>query len=223
MKESLLVCLANSRKLGGRCVAGLRMHGKQVKVGDWVRPVSRSEHGEVPVPCYKDGREMKLGDVVAFHEGQSIRHLPGYQPENVSFSGSWRREGRVTWAALCRLAESQEEPWPAGVSSSMGRNDRFLIEQAPRVRRSLTLQRVDDLELTVLQNPYSSAWDVRGEFSIGGTTLRLKVTDPVAESRLRSTQLSESIGDALVCLSLGEPYQGHVYKLLSGVVLEADL
>lgn len=223
MKESRLVCLANSRKLGGRCVAGLRMQGKQVKIGDWVRPVSRSEHGEVPVPYYLDGLEMRLGDIVDFEEGPSIRHLPGYQPENVSFSGLWHRAGRVTWTTLCQLAENEEQPWPAGGSSSMGRNDRFLIEQAPQVRRSLTLQRVDDLELIVLQNPYSKAWDVRGEFSIGSTTLRLKVTDPVVEARLLSARRNESVGDALVCLSLGEPYRGHVYKLLSGVVLESDL
>lgn len=223
MKEARLVCLANSRKLGGRCVAGLRMHGKQVRIGDWVRPVSHSEHGEVPVPYYDDGSEMQLGDVVVFQEGLAIRHLPGYQPENVSFSGSWRHKGRVTWAALCRLAESEVEPWPVGGSSSMGCNDRFLLEHAPQVRKSLTLQRVDDLELAVLQNPYSNAWDVRAEFSIGGTTLRLKVTDPVVEARLQSTRRSESLGDALVCLSLGEPYQGHVYKLLAGVVMESDL
>lgn len=223
MKESRFVCLANSRKLGGRCVAGLRMTGKQVRVGDWVRPVSRSDHGEVPVPYYDDGREMRLGDVVVFQEGQPVRHVPGYQPENVSFSGSWRREGSVTWATLSRLAEREEEPWPAGISSSMGRNDRFLVEQARLVRSSLTLQMVDDLELIAQQNPYSNAWDVRGEFSIAGTTLRLKVTDPVVEARLLSTQRSESIGDALVCLSLGEPYQGHVYKLLSGVIVESDL
>jgi hypothetical protein len=223
MAESRLVCLANSRKLGGRCVAGLRMRGKQVKVGDWVRPVSRSEHGEVPIPQYADGREMHLGDVVVFQEGPAVRHPHGYQPENVDFSGSWRREGKVTWSTLCRLAESGQEPWPGGASSSMGRNDRFLLEQAPSVRKSLTLQRVDDLELIVQQNPYSSAWDVRGQFSIGGSTLRLKVTDPVVEARLQSTRRSESIGDALVCLSLGEPYQGYVYKLLAGVLQESHL
>jgi len=35
-----LVCLANSRKLGGRCVACLRLVG-----GGWVRPVSSFSDG----------------------------------------------------------------------------------------------------------------------------------------------------------------------------------
>ena len=37
-----LICLANSSKLGSRCLAGLRVDG-----GGWVRPVSNQEYGEL--------------------------------------------------------------------------------------------------------------------------------------------------------------------------------
>ena len=40
-----ILCLANSRKLGGRCVAG-REIGEN-GVGQWIRPVSNHGHGEV--------------------------------------------------------------------------------------------------------------------------------------------------------------------------------
>ena len=40
-----IVCLANSRKLNGRCLAGKEFGGKGV--GTWIRPVGAREHGEV--------------------------------------------------------------------------------------------------------------------------------------------------------------------------------
>ena len=40
-----MVCLANSRKLNGRCVAGIELVGDR-RIG-WIRPVSDREHGEV--------------------------------------------------------------------------------------------------------------------------------------------------------------------------------
>jgi len=40
-----IVCLANSRKLQGRCIAGREI--VQGKPGAWIRPVSAREHEEV--------------------------------------------------------------------------------------------------------------------------------------------------------------------------------
>ncbi len=40
-----VVCLANSRKLNGRCIAGKEL--VQGKATDWIRPVSTREHEEV--------------------------------------------------------------------------------------------------------------------------------------------------------------------------------
>ena len=40
-----IVCLANSRKLNGRCIAGKELLGE--RPGSWLRPVSAREHEEV--------------------------------------------------------------------------------------------------------------------------------------------------------------------------------
>ena len=222
MGASQFVCLANSRKLGGRCVAGIRVVGNRARPGIWVRPVSTSEHGEVPVPHYPDGTEMRLGDVVGFVEGMRVPHTSGYQPENVSYSGRWTRAGRIDWAELRSLADKPAEPWPDGVSSSKGLQDRFPVQQAPLVRKSLTLQYINHLQLTHSQSGYTGAIEVRGEFAIGATTLRLRVTDPVVERRLQESRRDETVKGALVCLSLGEPFGGYVYKLISGVLVKGD-
>jgi len=222
MGASRFVCLANSRKLGGRCVAGIRVAGNRARPGDWVRPVSTAEHGEVPVPFYPDGTEMRLGDIVGFVEGLRVPHAGGYQPENVSYSGRWTLEGRTNWADLRSLADTPVEPWPDGVSSSKGLLDRFPVQQAHLVRKSLTLQYVKHLRLTQSRSGFTGSIEVRGEFTLGSETLRLRVTDPVAEKRLQESKRDETVKGALVCLSLGEPFGGYVYKLLSGILVEGD-
>ena len=45
MPTKRIVCLANSRKLSGRCVAGRVFDGHEV--GEWVRPVSARQNEEV--------------------------------------------------------------------------------------------------------------------------------------------------------------------------------
>jgi hypothetical protein len=40
-----ILCLANSRKLSGRCLAGKEFGGNDI--GTWIRPVGAREHGEV--------------------------------------------------------------------------------------------------------------------------------------------------------------------------------
>ena len=60
-----IVCLANSRKMGGRCVAG-----KEVlpdgRPGKWVRPVSPRENDGVSEDerQYEDGTEPRVLDVI---------------------------------------------------------------------------------------------------------------------------------------------------------------
>ena len=63
-RTKTILCLANSRKLQGRCVAGLEWDG--LVVGNWVRPVSSREHEGLSASemCYYNFLEPKPLDVI---------------------------------------------------------------------------------------------------------------------------------------------------------------
>lgn len=215
------ICLANSRKLSARCVAGIRLVEGRARRADWVRPVTAGSSGEVPIPIHDGGEELRLGDVIEFTAGVKVAHA--YQPENVLLdSPSWRKHGRMRWSVLEQLAEPAEEPWPSGGGSSLGLFDRFPESEGGSVRRSLSLQRVRGLQVAAARNPWSGKVQVRATFELGGRTLRLSVTDPVATARLTRDGASMELADALVCLSLSEPYDGYIYKLVAGILDPAE-
>lgn len=72
-----IICLANSRKMGGRCVAGLRTDGQ-----GWMRPVASTRFGELYGCHYKlsDGTEAQVLELIRI---EVIKQCPQpYQPEN---------------------------------------------------------------------------------------------------------------------------------------------
>ena len=72
-----VICLANSKKLGGWCIAGLRTDG-----GGWVRPVADTGHGQLYPGHMKlpDGSQPKTLDLlrIPLKEPRPLRS----QPEN---------------------------------------------------------------------------------------------------------------------------------------------
>src|ERR1700742_4747290 len=75
-----IICLANSRKISGRCIAGKEIAGKGF--GGWIRPVSNRLTGELSEydRHYENGVDPKLLDVIDI---QMTQHAPhGFQTEN---------------------------------------------------------------------------------------------------------------------------------------------
>ena len=89
MDEIEMLCLANSRKPGGRCVAGLSSDGT------WIRPVSTPESGALShgqVMLGEEGRQVEPLDAVAVPVERPVP-LP-HQPENwLIVDHPWRRLG----------------------------------------------------------------------------------------------------------------------------------
>jgi hypothetical protein len=217
-----IVCLANSRKLSGRCVAGIELSGTQA-VG-WIRPVSSREHEEVSEyeRQYEDGSDPRVLDIL---DVPLLEPRPKhYQQENWLLDPDryWVKTGRATWSQLAPLAAQNEELWINGHSSYNGVNDRIPTALAEKLRSSLRLLRVDRLRLAVFKPGETfgnTKRRVQARFHHNRVQYRLWITDP----RYERTYLAKSdgeyeIGESLLTISLGEPYNDMCYKLTAAIV-----
>jgi hypothetical protein len=117
MKKTMVV-LANSVKRNGRCLAGkelVRDRGGW-KAGDWIRPVSKPDGGEVSVEKMKAalGHEPKLLEIVEIPLASPVP-LPD-QPENwlIDANGLWRSIEVMPWEQVHLLIDRPPQVWDEG-------------------------------------------------------------------------------------------------------------
>lgn len=221
METKQAICLANSRKPDGRCLAG-----KEPGTGRWIRPISDRPGGSVSEEerRYEDGRDPKLLDVIDI---PLIAPQPSeLQPENWLLDPDWYWEFVEAYdvETAGALADSPTRLWVNGYSTVAGTNDRVPEGVALPQAGSLYLVQVQDLTVRVL-SPGAAYGDakrkVRGRFLYGGSEYDMTITDPVVERAYLAGKDGEfSIGDRLVTVSLAEPYGGYAYKLVAALIPE---
>ncbi|MGH3995945.1 MAG: dual OB domain-containing protein, partial [Pseudonocardiaceae bacterium] len=90
-----IVCLANSRKLNGRCIAGKEL--VKGRPAQWIRPVSSRDHQEVSEyeRQYKDGTDPENLDIIDIPLLDA--HPQEYQQEN------WLLDPNQYWSKVERF------------------------------------------------------------------------------------------------------------------------
>jgi hypothetical protein len=131
-----IVCLANSRKSAGRCVAGKRMED-----GSWLRPISaRSTHELSELDQrYPNGESAQLLDVI---EIPCVEEKPfEYQSENVLIDHRfyWERKGCASWQDVLALIDQDADLWANGFSAYRNLNNRVPEERIDPKGGSLRL------------------------------------------------------------------------------------
>lgn len=217
-----MICLANSRKLNGRCIAGIELSCER-PVG-WIRPVSAREHEEVSEyeRQYNDGRDPSVLDII---DVPLLDARPkGYQQENwlLDREHYWKKVGRATWNDLERIMDLVDSLWINGYSTQNGFNDKIPLALAESLNSSLRLIRMDCLKLLVFMTGEgfnNSRRRVQGRFEHDGIQYRFWVTDPVYERGYLAKQDGEyEIGESFLTISLGEPYNDFCYKLIAAII-----
>lgn len=210
-----ILCLANSRKMQGRCVAGLRIDGQ-----GWIRLVARTEFGELYPHHYKlnDGSDAQVLDLIRV---EVISHQPEpHQPEN------WLI-GRSSWKLLARpiqlkdyadLLRQHITQGPSLFGSVSDRADVAEFKQNP-APASLTLVSPRQVTLYITTNIKGNR-QTRARFRLGEAQYDLVVTDPVWEHRLSDLQIGEYLTErnVMLTISLGEPFHSYCYKLVAAII-----
>ncbi len=215
-----MICLANSRKYSGRCIAGKEVTGGLV--GGWVRPVRGSGTGELTLDqiTLRTGALPRLLDILTLPLLDRGPHA--YQSENrVITGGRWVRSGRWALSRIAELVDDVAELWINGCHGPSGRNDRMPVKSVEEaVSTSLLFIRAENIAFTV-ERDVRGLNRVRARFTFRGDEYRLPVTDPEIEARYLSLDVGEYPApnpEACVTVSISEPYQGFCYKLASAFV-----
>ena len=215
-----IICLANSRKYSGRCIAGKELLADGI--GGWIRLVSGSRTGELTLKeiTMQNGRPPELLDLIALYTADGAAHR--YQSENrLAGDTLWLWDGKMSPSILGRLCDEPEHLWKNGFSSAGGINDRIPLHLTDKdLASTLLFVTVERLCIVVGE-------DARGlqrtwvEFIYHRTNYRLAVTDPVIESRYMKMDIGryplEDFENYLT-VSISEPFDGFCYKLAAAII-----
>ncbi len=145
-----ILCLANSRKHGGHCLAGkeIRADGQ---IGGWIRPVRDREYEEISESerQYEDGSAPRVLDVI---DVPLLDARPkDYQQENwlLDPERHWHTVRRFQCDDLAQFTDKVVPLWNNGYSTANGWNNRIAYSVASSLDRSLRLIKVNRLELFV--------------------------------------------------------------------------
>jgi len=206
-----IVCLANSRKLNHRCIAGI-----DIEAGGWVRPIRRGPDRALSLHVRRvNGREPQLLDVLKMSLASDRPDDP-CQPENRYVeTGAWLRVGSLRPEQVIAYCESggmlfhnylDYVPWDTLVA-------------LPRAKRK-------SLQLVQCQKAvFYTTTNVRGKlqaratFPYGGISYDLAVTDAEAERRIKEGERLST--QCLLAVSLAgkiSDERPQCYKLVAGVI-----
>lgn len=219
-----ILCLANSRKMSGRCVAGREAVGNGW--GAWIRPISAREHEEVSEEerRYESGADPRVGEVIDLPLLEA--RLRTYQQENhlLDHTHYWVKVRASSWEDVrAALDPAPTALWENGHGTYNGVNDHVPLQRAETFDRSLYLVEPENFQV-VVQVEVGGKRKLRGDFVLRGQPYRLIITDPVVERRyLAGANGSFALDGSLLCVSLGEPFGGNAYKLVAAVITRARI
>lgn len=212
------ICLANSLKRGGRCVAGVEVEIDDkdnlfiVKspqgIPSWIRPIdTNTEFGEIP---NKTAQNIPLLSVVKLTEVEPCPHQA--HSEDVYFLHM-----EIIGSVL---------PHPAALNGLVDTKHDFLFYDGERsisieqfTRGDYSLMLIHACDILVLPDTTKKRAKFRMEFANQGHHYNMPVTDPIYLNYLENTATGGiKLQEAYLTLSLGMAYENRHHKLIAGVL-----
>ena len=210
-----IVCLANSFKKGGSCIAGRELVGATLR--GWIRPVGDRPTAEV---WSSESGNPKLLDIV---EVPLLRTEPRHhQTENhvIDASQRWVKAGELPWATLAQMIDRPASLWiNRDHTKGPGLYDCISEAEAFTLDTSLMLIKPDNFSVEVGPHYYTGKRTWRANFAYNGTHYNFSLTDPIATSKYTADG-SYPLNDVYVCASLTEPWEkdnNRCHKLVAAI------
>ena len=221
--EKYFICLANSYKYGGRCIAGIEVVPQSdgslgiVRHDDgrprWIRPVSMSANGEIPnhlVESFKIFSLVKLTDVEPCPDNAHTEDVHCTRMEICPFELSPTKD------FLNQLIDTQHQ----AVFYFRGKSIPTTI--IDRLDYSLMLIHPDNACAYCDEGRENSKY--RMKFTYNGSNYDFPITDPVfLEQFKKSPDSYADLDGVYLVLSLGIAFEGFHYKLVATVLIPNDL
>lgn len=216
--DKYFICLANSLKRGGRCIAGVEVeidesdHWKVVRsalgLPQWIRPIdSNTEFGEIR---QIDALPIHLLSVVKLTEVEPNPH--NAHAEDVYFL---RMEVigyiRPSNPVLSKLTDTLHE--------ALFYDGEHAISVARFVSGDYSLMLIHASDINILPDTTKKRAKFRMVFNYRGQCYNMPLTDPLYLHYLEQHTQTTTLQEAYLTLSLGMEYEGCHHKLVAGVLL----
>lgn len=216
--EKEIVILAKSIKHRDFCIAG-----KDIETGEWVRPVSTRDGDAISNEQSKAYFTNETNQLIGYPCKllQKVRipflgHVPlNYQRENYLIDNNrrWQQNFKINTNQLSDYLDHPENLW--GSNQNYICADMMIIQNPNR--NSLYLIEVTNVDLTA-ENDISGHRRRRISFEYNGSSYNFACTDPNFDNILGNND-SMNFTNLILCVSLGENYQGRHYKLVAAIHL----
>lgn len=221
--QAQIVCLANSRKPHGKCIAGKIWGGENH--GTWIRPVSNRQQDSISdvERAYQPGQFAQLRDLLSITFSNAHGHV--FQQENhvIQHPPVWVKNGEVSIADLADLVDTPLALWENNHHSYSGCNDKVPAEILTRHRSSLYLIRPQNIRVRVsAEGAYrgDATLKARATFSYNRINYSLIITDHDVERYYQQQGAGDYVpeGISYFTVSLGDVSNGFAYKLVAAVL-----
>lgn len=208
-----ILCLANSYKEGGRCVAGILLDNNNAPIlknnkAVWIRPVCKADHGQVPNSLCE--KIIPL-DIIEINGANNVGD--GYQSENTSFD-----ENEIL--SIGKANRNILKNLYSGTNLIFGNRGKALPEETIKtLDHSLIL--VNLTEFKIVEKKYEDREypQVRLNFSYNNNSYDLPITDPIFLDNYNNNKtILNTKNDIDVVLSLGIPFKDWYYKLVATII-----
>lgn len=219
--DKYFICLANSYKRNGRCIAGVEVtihdnHWKIVRNDDgsphWIRPIDRhTEYGEI---LEGEARYIPLLSVVKLSEVEPCPHESHSEDVN-----------SMQMMVIGMISRNRE------VLEQLSDNVHFEVFYTPELaispeiyaKGNYSLMMIHPENIQFQEDLTKNRARYRMLFSYHGTNYDFSITDPIFYEKMAlQPNILTSLTDVYLTLSIGLEYEGRHHKLIAGVIFPSD-